>query len=61
VTRKTRFEKVKLEELKKILPEQIVLPKELIDGNQNHDGNENRQNKGKAKARVQISKPKSRK
>jgi hypothetical protein len=51
---KTRFEQVKLEELKKILPEQVL----LSNGNENSRGNQ--KDKKKDKRRVaQPSKPKS--
>ena len=51
---KTRFEQVKLEDLKKILPEQVV----LSNGNENHRGNQ--KDKKKDKRRVaETSKPKS--
>jgi hypothetical protein len=52
---KTRFETVKLEQLKKILPEQVILPRELIDGSDDV--------KHKANAKVRAAgtrKPKSR-
>ena len=41
---KTRFEQVKLEELKKILPEQVM------DGNDNHRGNQKDKKKNKQRA-----------
>ena len=49
---KIRFQKVSLEDLKKILPEQVV------DGNHNHRGNQ--KDKKKNKQRVgKTSKPKA--
>ena len=49
---KTRFERVKLEELKKILPEQAV------DGNENHRGRQKDKKKNKQRV-AETSKPKS--
>jgi hypothetical protein len=49
---KTRFEKVKLEELKKILPEQVV------DGNENHRGRQKDKKKNKQRV-AETSTPKS--
>jgi hypothetical protein len=50
---KTRFQKVSLEDLKKILPEQVA------DGNHNHRGNQKDKKKNKPQA-AKTSKPKSR-
>jgi hypothetical protein len=49
---KTRFPTVRLEDLKKILPEQVV------DGNQNHRGNEKDKTKNKPQL-AKTSKPKA--
>ena len=48
---KSRFEKVSLEDLKKILPEQVV------NGNENHRGGQKDKKKNK---QAETSKPKSR-
>jgi hypothetical protein len=47
VTAKTRFQQVKLEDLKKILPEQVI-----VNGNDNHRGNQ----RNKQKNKQQLSK-----
>lgn len=47
MTAKTRFQQVKLEDLKKILPEQAI-----VNGNENHRGNQ----KDKQKNKQQVSK-----
>jgi hypothetical protein len=49
---KTRFPKVSLEELAKILP------KEVMDGNENHRGNQKRKKKNRQQA-ANTNKPKS--
>jgi hypothetical protein len=55
---KTRFEQVKLEELKKILPEQVLLSNGNENRNENNRGNQ--KDKKKDKRRVaEPSKPKS--
>lgn len=52
MTAKTRFPQVNLEDLKKILPEQVI-----VNGNENHRGNQ----KNKQKNKQQVSKTSKRK
>jgi hypothetical protein len=51
---RTRFQKVSLEDLKKLLPEQVV------DGNHNHRGNEKDKKKKNKQQVAKTSKLKSR-